>query len=169
LGQFGNVVFIVWRESIEALLVIGILQAWLGQQGGDASSRGRTYLWAGGATGLVAAGLLRGGALRLQKPSKLPPRNGNGGMSHDVGQNPTVGANHRGGFTRHKQRGAGHVTVSHSGQPFERCFEDLSGMLKSFGIPLHGSGPMPEQMSRSPEMASPGFQTASRLAPANAW
>jgi len=58
LGQFGNVVFIVWRESIEALLVIGILQAWLGQQGGDASSRGRAYLWSGVATGLVAAGLL---------------------------------------------------------------------------------------------------------------
>jgi high-affinity iron transporter len=58
LGQFGNVVFIVWRESIEALLVIGILQAWLGQQGGDASSRGRAYLWAGVAAGLVAAALL---------------------------------------------------------------------------------------------------------------
>ena len=55
MGQFGNVVFIVWRESIEALLVIGILQAWLGQQGGDACSRGRAYLWAGVAAGLVAA------------------------------------------------------------------------------------------------------------------
>ena len=39
LGQYGNVVFIVWRESIEALLVIGILQAWLGQQGEDAAAR----------------------------------------------------------------------------------------------------------------------------------
>jgi high-affinity iron transporter len=58
LGQFGNVVFIVWRESIEALLVIGILQAWLGQQGDDGFSRGRVFLWAGVATGLVAAGLL---------------------------------------------------------------------------------------------------------------
>jgi high-affinity iron transporter len=58
LSQFGNVVFIVWRESIEALLVIGILQAWLGQQGGDASSRGRAYLWAGVAAGLVAAAVL---------------------------------------------------------------------------------------------------------------
>ena len=58
MGQFGNVVFIVWRESIEALLVIGILQAWLGQQGGDARTRGRAYLWAGVASGLVAAGLL---------------------------------------------------------------------------------------------------------------
>ncbi len=58
MGQYGNVVFIVWRESIEALLVIGILQAWLGQQGSDAASRGRVYLWAGVATGLVAAALL---------------------------------------------------------------------------------------------------------------
>ncbi len=38
--QLGNVIFIVWRESIEALLVIGILNAWLaheteaGQRGG---------------------------------------------------------------------------------------------------------------------------------------
>jgi high-affinity iron transporter len=58
LGQFGNVIFIVWRESIEALLVIGILQAWLGQQGSDGATRGRLYLWAGVATGLVAAALL---------------------------------------------------------------------------------------------------------------
>lgn len=58
MGQYGNVAFIVWRESIEALLVIGILQAWLGQQGGDASTRGRVFLWAGVATGLVAAALL---------------------------------------------------------------------------------------------------------------
>jgi high-affinity iron transporter len=56
--QFGNVIFIVWRESIEALLVIGILQAWLGQQGADARTRGRAYLWAGVAAGLVAAALL---------------------------------------------------------------------------------------------------------------
>lgn len=26
--------FIVWRESVEALLVIGILQAWISQQAG---------------------------------------------------------------------------------------------------------------------------------------
>ena len=58
MGQFGNVIFIVWRESIEALLVIGILQAWLGQQGSDGATRGRLYLWAGVATGLVAAALL---------------------------------------------------------------------------------------------------------------
>lgn len=58
MGQFGNVVFIVWRESIEALLVIGILQAWLGQQGEDGRTRGRAYLWAGVGAGLLGAALL---------------------------------------------------------------------------------------------------------------
>jgi high-affinity iron transporter len=57
LGQYGNVVFIVWRESIEALLVIGILQAWLGQQG-EAGARGKIFLWAGVAAGLASAALL---------------------------------------------------------------------------------------------------------------
>ncbi|TIU89904.1 MAG: FTR1 family iron permease, partial [Mesorhizobium sp.] len=27
-----NVIFVIWRECIEALLVIGILNAWLGQR-----------------------------------------------------------------------------------------------------------------------------------------
>lgn len=58
MGQYGNVVFIVWRESIEALLVIGILQAWLGQQGEEGRTRGRAFLWAGVAAGLLGAGLL---------------------------------------------------------------------------------------------------------------
>lgn len=58
MSQFGNIVFIVWRESIEALLVVGILQAWLNQQGGDACRRGRVYLWSGVATGLLVAALL---------------------------------------------------------------------------------------------------------------
>lgn len=64
MGQFGNVVFIVWRESIEALLVIGILQAWLGQQGHEGRTRGRAFLWAGVGAGLLGAGLL-GAALIL--------------------------------------------------------------------------------------------------------
>jgi high-affinity iron transporter len=58
LSQFGNIVFIVWRESIEALLVIGILHAWLGQQGDSARHRGRMFLWSGVAAGLVAAVIL---------------------------------------------------------------------------------------------------------------
>ena len=53
--QFGNIVFIVWRESVEALLVIGILNAWLAQQSGDAARRGRLFLWAGVAAGLLLA------------------------------------------------------------------------------------------------------------------
>ncbi|MBB5048306.1 high-affinity iron transporter [Rhodopseudomonas rhenobacensis] len=51
-GQLGNVAFVIWRESVEALLVIGILNAWLSRQQVDAA-RGKVYLWSG-----VAAGLL---------------------------------------------------------------------------------------------------------------
>ena len=54
MAQYGNVIFIVWRESIEALLVIGILNAWLAQQEGDVR-RGRLYLWAGVGAGLMTA------------------------------------------------------------------------------------------------------------------
>ena len=52
--QFGNVAFIIWRESVEALLVIGILNAWLASQR-EIASRGRIFLWAGVATGLLVA------------------------------------------------------------------------------------------------------------------
>ncbi|MBV4474837.1 FTR1 family iron permease [Pseudomonas botevensis] len=48
--------FIVWRESVEALLVIGILQAWISQQGQD--RRLVKYLWAGVVLGLMLSGLL---------------------------------------------------------------------------------------------------------------
>ena len=50
----GQVLFIVWRESVEALLVVGILYAWL--KNGDADARrGIPYLWAGVAAGLLEA------------------------------------------------------------------------------------------------------------------
>ena len=62
-GQLGNVVFVIWRESVEALLVIGILNAWLAQQQVDAS-RGRLFLWAGVVAGLLVAVIL-GAALVL--------------------------------------------------------------------------------------------------------
>jgi high-affinity iron transporter len=50
--------FIVWRESVEALLVIGILQAWVSQQ--HQGDRLAKYLWAGVALGLMLSGLLAG-------------------------------------------------------------------------------------------------------------
>jgi high-affinity iron transporter len=50
----GQVLFIVWRESVEALLVVGILYAWL-KNGDESARRGLPYLWAGVAAGVVAA------------------------------------------------------------------------------------------------------------------
>lgn len=47
---------IIWRESVEALLVIGILHAWLVHEAGaKGRSRGTIYLWGGVVAGLVAA------------------------------------------------------------------------------------------------------------------
>lgn len=55
--QLGNVVFIIWRESVEALLVIGILNAWLANQR-EIAHRGRIFLWSGVAAGLLVAAAL---------------------------------------------------------------------------------------------------------------
>lgn len=52
----GNTLFIVWRESIEAMLVIGILHGWLSARP-DARD-GLPWLWGGVAGGLVLAGAL---------------------------------------------------------------------------------------------------------------
>lgn len=49
-----NVGFVVWRESVEALLVIGILSAWL-TAGGTAMRGERRYLWGGVIAGLASA------------------------------------------------------------------------------------------------------------------
>jgi len=49
----GQSMFIVWRESVEALLVIGILHAWLRQQPGAGNAL--RMLWAGVAAGLGLA------------------------------------------------------------------------------------------------------------------
>jgi high-affinity iron transporter len=49
----GNALFIVWRESAEALLVVGILYSWLRRRP-DAAT-GMRYLWGGVATGAVLA------------------------------------------------------------------------------------------------------------------
>lgn len=48
--------FIVWRESIEAMLVIGILHAWLRQH--EDGARGRRWLWGGVVAGVGLALLL---------------------------------------------------------------------------------------------------------------
>ncbi|MDB6445674.1 FTR1 family protein [Pseudomonas sp. 21TX0197] len=50
--------FIVWRESVEALLVIGILLAWVGRR--PQSRRLSRYVWSGAALGLLVSVLLAG-------------------------------------------------------------------------------------------------------------
>ncbi|WP_341666515.1 FTR1 family iron permease [Alcaligenes sp. SDU_A2] len=51
-----QVLFIVWRESVEALLVVGILYAWLGRS--PQGRRGLPWLWGGVAAGVCLAVLL---------------------------------------------------------------------------------------------------------------
>jgi len=57
----GQSMFIVWRESVEALLVIGILHAWLSQQPGNRNAL--RMLWGGVIAGLGLASLLAWGIL----------------------------------------------------------------------------------------------------------
>jgi len=52
----GNTLFIVWRESVEGILVVGILYAWL--KAHPEGARGMRYLWGGVAAGVGLAGLL---------------------------------------------------------------------------------------------------------------
>ncbi|SCK30672.1 FTR1 family protein [Vogesella sp. LIG4] len=52
----GQVLFIVWRESVEAMLVVGILHAWLSHNAAD--SGGKRWLWGGVGLGLLLAALL---------------------------------------------------------------------------------------------------------------
>lgn len=54
-AQLGNIVFIVWRESVEALLVVGILSVWLASRDAVERASGRRFLWAGVASGIVGA------------------------------------------------------------------------------------------------------------------
>lgn len=58
----GQALFIVWRESIEALQVVGILYAWLQRQPDNRLAM--RHLWAGVALGLGLASLL-GAAMML--------------------------------------------------------------------------------------------------------
>lgn len=48
-----QVLFIVWRESVEAMLVVGILYTWL--RATPEGKRGLTFLWGGVAAGLALA------------------------------------------------------------------------------------------------------------------
>lgn len=65
----GQIVFIMWRESVEALLVIGILQAWLSQNA--AGTGAARYLWGGVVAGIALALLLAFSFMRLSL--WLPP------------------------------------------------------------------------------------------------
>lgn len=49
----GQIIFILWRESVEALLVIGILSSWLSHE--HAPRRAGLLLWGGIVTGLALA------------------------------------------------------------------------------------------------------------------
>jgi len=49
----GNALFIIWRESAEAMLVVGILYAWLRRH--PDVKRGMRYLWAGVGAGIALA------------------------------------------------------------------------------------------------------------------
>lgn len=53
--MIAQIIFVVWRESIEALLVIGILQAWLRHNG---QTLARVFLWGGVTAGLAGAAVL---------------------------------------------------------------------------------------------------------------
>ncbi|MBS4095261.1 MAG: FTR1 family protein [Sulfuricella sp.] len=59
----GSALFIVWRESIEAILVIGILYAWLNANGLQSGLR---WLWGGVTAGVALAALLGGAMLLVQ-------------------------------------------------------------------------------------------------------
>lgn len=59
----GNALFIIWRESAEAMLVVGILYAWLARQ--PDRKVGLRYLWGGVAAGLGLALLLALGVLGI--------------------------------------------------------------------------------------------------------
>lgn len=60
----GNSLFVVWRESIEAMLVIGILHAWLQRNGG--AGPGLRALWSGVVAGLGLALALGWAMLSVQ-------------------------------------------------------------------------------------------------------
>lgn len=60
----GNAIFVVWRESLEAFLIAGILYAWL--KGNDDTCKGRRALFIGLAAGVGLALLLGWALLTVQ-------------------------------------------------------------------------------------------------------
>ena len=60
----GNAFFVVWRESLEAFLIAGILYAWL--KGNDDTGKGKRALFAGLAAGVGLALLLGWALLTVQ-------------------------------------------------------------------------------------------------------
>jgi high-affinity iron transporter len=56
MQNFSQILFVMWRETVEAMLVVGILHAWLSHH--PQGRFGLRYLWAGVAAGLVGALLL---------------------------------------------------------------------------------------------------------------
>lgn len=50
-----NVLFVIWRECIEALLVVGILNAWLAHRPPAERRAGRLWLWSGVGVGVIGA------------------------------------------------------------------------------------------------------------------
>lgn len=67
--MLAQVAFIVWRESVEAFLVIGILASWIA--GNPAAAPARRYLWAGVAAGIVLSAVLAFAIVRFAEV--LPP------------------------------------------------------------------------------------------------
>jgi high-affinity iron transporter len=60
----GNAIFIVWRESVEAMLVIGILYTWLSNR--EQTQAGLRFLWGGVIAGMGLALLLAIIMLKVQ-------------------------------------------------------------------------------------------------------
>jgi len=56
MQNFTQILFVMWRETVEAMLVVGILYAWLSHN--PAGARGLKYLWGGVLAGLAGAFLL---------------------------------------------------------------------------------------------------------------
>ena len=54
-ADLSNVIFIIWRESVEALLVVGILNAWIGTRDPQQGRRAALFLWSGVVAGLALA------------------------------------------------------------------------------------------------------------------